>query len=115
MVNLHWQSRLQNYDDWDFSLSGRIRQSVRMKHLADGVVMAGKIAVADFIAPTEEIRKNFNPNFTVWMDTIEQGRFKDTNNMFQKPEECDYVISKWFNDTHEALVPVVKRWMEKNV
>jgi adenylylsulfate kinase len=104
-----------SYDDWDFSLSGRIRQSVRMKHLADGVVMAGKIAVADFIAPTEEIRKNFNPNFTVWMDTIEQGRFKDTNNMFQKPEECDYVISKWFNDTHEALVPVVKRWMEKNV
>lgn len=104
-----------SYDDWDFSLSGRIRQSVRMKHLADGVVMAGKIAVADFIAPTEEIRKNFNPNFTVWMDTIEQGRFKDTNNMFQKPEECDYVVSKWFNDTHEALVPVVKRWMEKNV
>ena len=49
-----------SYNDWDFSLSGRIRQSIRMKHLADGVVMAGKIAVADFIAPTEEARKNFN-------------------------------------------------------
>ena len=35
----------------DFTPSGRIRQAQRMRHLADGVVMAGKIAVADFVAP----------------------------------------------------------------
>ena len=28
------------------------RQAQRMKHLADGVVLAGKVAVADFICPT---------------------------------------------------------------
>tara|TARA_A200000159_G_scaffold66309_1_gene61369 strand:+ start:1903 stop:2328 length:426 start_codon:yes stop_codon:yes gene_type:complete len=103
-----------SYNDWDFSLSGRIRQSVRMKHLADGVVMAGKIAVCDFIAPTEEARTNFNPDFTVWMDTIKEGRFEDTNRMFEKPTKVDYHIEKWFNNAHEQLMPVVKRWMEIN-
>lgn len=103
-----------SYNDWDFSLSGRIRQSVRMKHLADGVVLAGKIAVCDFIAPTEEARTNFNPDFTVWMDTIKEGRFEDTNRMFEKPTKVDYHIEKWFNNAHEQLMPVVKRWMEIN-
>ena len=103
-----------SYDDWDFSLSGRIRQSMRMKHLADGVVMAGKIAVCDFIAPTEEARTNFNPDFTVWMDTISRGRYEDTNDLFEPPEQVDYHIEKWFNNAHEQLMPVVKRWMEIN-
>lgn len=103
-----------SYDDWDFSLSGRIRQSVRMKHLSDGVVMAGKIAVCDFIAPTEEARKNFNPDFTVWMDTISRGRFEDTNDMFEPPEKVDYHIAEWFDNAHEQLMPVVQRWMEIN-
>ena len=105
-----------SYDDWDFSLSGRIRQSVRMKHLADGVVLAGKIAVCDFIAPTEEARKNFNPDFTVWMDTIKEGRFEDTNKLFEPPENVDYHIEKWFDNAHEQLMPVVQRWIGiKNV
>ena len=33
---------------WDFSPEGRMRQADRMRHIADGVVEAGKIAVADF-------------------------------------------------------------------
>ena len=101
-----------SYNDWDFSLSGRIRQAVRMKHLADGVVMAGKIAVTDFVAPTEEARKNFNPDFTVWMDTIKEGRFDDTNAMFETPSSVDYHIEGWFDNAHEQLMPVIKRWME---
>ena len=103
-----------SYNDWDFSLSGRIRQSVRMKHLADGVVMAGKVAVCDFICATEEARKNFNPDFTVWMDTIKEGRYEDTNAMFEKPINVDYHVERWFNDTHEALIPVIKRFEELN-
>jgi adenylylsulfate kinase len=101
------------YDDWDFSLSGRIRQSVRMKHLADGVAMAGKIAVCDFICPTEA-RQNFNPDFTIWMDTISSGRFEDTNDMFEPPEKVDYHIEDWFVNAHEQLMPVIKRWMDIN-
>jgi len=102
------------YNDWDFSLSGRIRQAVRMRYLADGVVLAGKIAVADFVCPTEAARKEFDPDFTVWMDTIEEGRFEDTNKMFERPAQCDYHVAKWFNDTHTQLMPVLQRWKEKN-
>ena len=102
------------YDDWDFTPEGRIRQAQRMRYLADGVVMAGKIAVADFVCPTEEARKVFAPDFTVWMDTIEKGRYEDTNAMFEKPEKVDYHVANWFADTHTQLMPVVQRWMEKN-
>jgi len=113
-VHINADAVRTSYDDWDFSLSGRIRQSVRMKYLADGVVMAGKIAVCDFIAPTVEARTNFNPDFTVWMDTIKEGRFEDTNRMFEKPTKVDYHIEKWFNNAQEQLMPVVQRWMGIN-
>lgn len=102
------------YDDWDFSMEGRLRQAQRMRHLADGVVMAGKVAVTDFVCPTEEARLAFDPDFTIWMDTIKEGRFEDTNKVFVKPPKCDYHVSKWFTDTHEQLLPVVKSWMERN-
>ena len=86
-----------------------------MKHLADGVVMAGKVAVADFVCPTERARQEFNPDYTIWMDTINEGRFEDTNAMFEKPSyKVDYHVSKWFDDTHAQLMPVIQRWMERN-
>jgi len=103
-----------SYNDWDFSEQGRIRQAQRMKHLADGVVMAGKVAIADFVCPTEQARLQFAPNYTVWMDTIKEGRYQDTNAMFEKPAKYDYHVAKWFDDTHSQLLEVVKNYMRKN-
>ena len=103
----------KKYDDWDFTPEGRIRQAQRMRHLADGVVLAGKIAVADFICPTLEARKQFNPDYIVWMDTIKEGRFADTNKMFENPTSCDYHVKEWFTDTHQQLSEVIKNYMEK--
>lgn len=102
------------YDDWDFSMEGRLRQSARMKYLADGVVKAGKIAIADFVAPTEEARSNFGADFVVWMDTIAEGRFEDTNKIFEQPLQYDYHVSAWFDDTHEVLFEVLKSWISRN-
>jgi adenylylsulfate kinase len=102
------------YDDWDFSPEGRMRQAQRMRHLSDGVVMAGKIAIADFVCPTEKARQEFNPDFTIWMDTIKEGRFEDTNKMFEAPPKCDYHVAEWFDDTHEKLMEVVRTWIERN-
>ena len=103
-----------SYNDWDFSPEGRIRQANRMKHLADGVVMAGKIAVADFVAPTDKARAEFNADYTVWMDTIKEGRFEDTNAMFEPPKNIDYHVNGWFEDTHQQLNEVIQNYMRRN-
>lgn len=102
-----------HYDDWDFTPEGRMRQAMRMKFLADGVVRAGKTAIADFVCPTEAAREEFDADYTVWMDTIEQGRFEDTNRMFQKPKHYDYHVAKWFNDTPLQLMEVVQNYQLK--
>ena len=112
-VHINADEVREKYNDWDFTPEGRTRQAQRMRHLADGVVMAGKIAIADFVCPTDQTRIEFAPDYTIWMDTIKKGRFEDTNAMFQSPNSVDYHVAEWFDDTHAQLMPVVKRWMEK--
>ena len=113
-VHINADQVREEYDDWDFSPEGRMRQAQRMRHLSDGVVRAGKIAVTDFVCPTEAARQAFDPDFTVWMDTIKEGRFEDTNKMFEQPPKCDYHVSKWFDDTHVELMKVVSKWMKRD-
>ena len=117
-VHINADEVRKKYNDWDFSLEGRMRQAQRMRHLADGIVMAGKIAVADFVCPTEQARLEFDPDFTVWMDTIKEGRFEDTNRVFENPPGCDYHVADWFEDTHQTLMLAVERyqhWKQKHV
>lgn len=113
------------YNDWDFTPEGRIRQAQRMRHLADGVVMAGKIAVSDFIAPTDKARDAFAPDYVIWMDTVNKSQsvngpaakgstFEQTDKMFEKPSRCNYHVSEWFEDTHDQLLPIIKNYMERN-
>ena len=110
------------YNDWDFSPEGRIRQAQRMQYLSDGVVLAGKIAVADFVAPTESARAAFNPDYVVWMDTVNKSQsvngpaapgstFEQTDAMFEPVQNANYHVNGWFNDTHAQLVKVVQNYM----
>ena len=105
----------ERYHDWDFSPEGRLRQAERMGYLADGVVSAGKIAVADFVAPTFLSRIKFKADFEVWMNTIEESKYEDTNAMFEKPLEWDYHVAQWFDDTAIQLADVLKKYKERNV
>ena len=115
-VHINADEIRERYDDWDFTPEGRTLQAQRMKYLSEGVELAGKIAVADFICPTVATREAFNADYTVWMDTISRGRFEDTNDMFETPEGVDYHIEDWFNDAHEQLLNIVRRFIEiKNV
>jgi hypothetical protein len=82
----------QKYNDWDFSHEGRIRQSIRMRELADSFF--NDFVIADFIAPLPEMRHNFKADWTIWMDTIEKGRFEDTNKVFTPPEQYDFRITE---------------------
>jgi adenylylsulfate kinase len=102
----------KEYNDWDFTPEGRIRQAQRMRYLADGVVRAGQVAVADFVCPTEQARAEFAPDYTVWMDTIKAGRFEDTNRVFVPPSHVDYHVSEWFDDTHRQLFDVFTHYLK---
>ena len=97
----------EEYDDWDFSLEGRIRQAMRMKFLSDGVIKANKIAVADFICPTEKARKEFGADYTIFLNTIKEGRYEDTNAIFEKPSHVDYEINEWSKGASEKIGRII--------
>jgi adenylylsulfate kinase len=82
----------RKYNDWDFSKEGRIRQSIRMLEFA--VASPTDYVICDFVAPIPEMRNNFKANWTIWMDTIEEGRFEDTNRMFVPPEVYDFRVTE---------------------
>jgi adenylylsulfate kinase len=80
-------------NDWDFSEEGRKRQAKRMAEFATKLRNEGNYVVADFICPTPEARSLFPADFIVWVDTIREGRFNDTNKMFVKPEKYDFHVT----------------------
>ena len=80
-------------NDWDFSEEGRKRQSKRMSDLALNLKNEGNYVIADFICPTPEARNLFPADFIIWVDTIKEGRFEDTNQMFIKPEKYDFHVT----------------------
>ena len=80
-------------NDWDFSEEGRKRQAKRMADVALKLKNQGNYVVADFICPTPEARSLFPADFVIWVDTIKEGRFDDTNQMFVKPEKYDFHVT----------------------
>jgi len=82
----------KRFSDWDFSHEGRIRQSHRMRELADS--STADFVIADFVSPLTEMRNNFKADWTIWMDTLDAGRFEDTNRMFVPPELYDFRITE---------------------
>ena len=82
----------KKYNDWDFSREGRIRQSIRMFDFA--VSCSGDFVICDFVAPLTEQRNNFKADWTIWMDTIDAGRFEDTNRAFESPEVYDFRVTE---------------------
>jgi len=80
-------------NDWDFSEEGRKRQAKRMAELALKLKEEGNNVIADFICPTPEARALFPADFIIWVDTIKEGRFDDTNKMFVNPDKFDYHVT----------------------
>tara|TARA_B100000965_G_scaffold314038_1_gene274060 strand:- start:79 stop:576 length:498 start_codon:yes stop_codon:yes gene_type:complete len=118
-------------NDWDFSPEGRKRQAGRMKSLADTASLGGEIAICDFVAPTKDIRETFNPDYLIWLDTVEKGRvvsgkkeelkdakelpfdidtlekskeFQDTNNVFDPPLNAQKIIKSFLTDEEIKLL-----------
>jgi adenylylsulfate kinase len=80
-------------NDWDFSEEGRKRQAKRMANFAIKLKEEGNFVVADFVCPTPEARALFPADFVIWIDTIKEGRFDDTNKMFVKPDKFNFKVT----------------------
>lgn len=80
----------ERYNDWDFSEEGRIRQGRRMSDLA--TKSTADFVIADFVAPLQSMRDAYAADMVIWLDTIDEGRFADTNKIFTPPEKYDYRI-----------------------
>jgi len=96
-------------NDWDFSPEGRKRQSLRMKSLADYESENKRIVICDFICPTSETRKMFDPDIVIWLDTIKEGRYEDTNKLFEKPENIDFRVTEWNDKNHINIAADIKK------
>ena len=82
----------RKYNDWDFSNDGRIRQSLRMFQFS--MEAGGDYVICDFVAPLVEMRNNFKADWTIWVDTIREGRYADTNAAFVEPEHYDFRVTE---------------------
>lgn len=96
----------RKFNDWDFSEQGRIRQSTRMREIAD--ISNRDFIIADFVCPLPEMREIFDPHFLIWVDTIIEGRFEDTNRAFVPPEQYDVRVTeqdagRWARIIYEQL------------
>ena len=76
----------EKFIDWDFTHRGRERQAFRMSR---------QWGILDFVCPTNEFRNIVDPDYTIFMNTIHEGRFEDTNKLFEQPISCDCEIKKW--------------------
>jgi len=112
----------KRFNDWDFSHDGRIRQSLRMAEFA--LKCNGAFAICDFVAPFPEMRDNFNADWVIWMDTIDESRYEDTNKAFVPPDVYDFRITeqnaeKWAAFIGDAILQNNRRpvfdWRKETV
>lgn len=82
----------RKYNDWDFSNEGRVRQSIRMFQFA--LESNCDYVICDFVAPLQEQRNNFKADWVIWVDTIDKGRFDDTNKAFVPPDVYDFRVTE---------------------
>ena len=92
-VYLNGKDVRRDVDDWDFSKAGRLKQAERMRFLA---ITEGeeknRVVVADFVCPTNFTRLEFNADYTIYMDTIKESQFEDTNKIFEQPKKIDFQV-----------------------
>jgi len=100
------QIRAELSSDLGFTIEDRIEQARRIGAIARLLSNQGKDVVVDFICPTEQTRQAFGfADKIVWMDRIEEGRYQDTNSIWEDPIKYDLRIKS--NLTVEQEVELV--------
>jgi adenylylsulfate kinase len=70
-------------------MKGRKRQAERLRRLSKHFARS----VTDFVAPTQEIRDLFKADILIWMDTVKESKYEDTDKIFEPPTNFDYRIT----------------------
>ena len=97
-------------NDWEFGEDARIRQARRMRNIANFEKGCGRTVICDFVCPIKLTRHIFEADYTIWMNTIDEGRFEDTNRMFEVPAMSDLVIDKFLTDNEiESVANRIKK------
>jgi adenylylsulfate kinase len=107
MFNAYWLNAdkvREDANDWDFSKDGRLRQAERMRLMSAQKEWENRIVVADFVCPTKFARLEFSADYMIWMDTIKECRFEDTNKMFEPPENYHFRVKHKDADMFAFLI-----------
>ena len=115
----HWLNAdkvREQFNDWDFSESGRERQAKRMKDLAELHGQYNDIVLCDFVCPFQKTREQFNPDYLVFVNTIKESRYTDTNKIFEIPKKFDFEV-KFQNSNYysKAIYNELVRKLNKKV
>lgn len=84
---------LHEDDNEDFSAEGFVRQGQQLKRKCDESTFKGKIAIAEFIAPFETLRTDFDADFIVFMNTITKSENADVDSVFEPGKDYDYKVT----------------------
>lgn len=88
------------YNDWDFSEAGRLRQAHRIKNLSD----KHDLVVCDFIAPKAIHRHIVDADLLIWMDTVQTSQYKDTDLLFEPPNQYNFRITEKNADKYAKII-----------
>ena len=79
-----------------------MRQAHRMKELAD--TYKDEIVICDFVAPLKEMRDIFDADYIIWMNTVTESQYEDTNKLFEMPEKFNIVVTEKNVEKWSAII-----------
>lgn len=78
-----------------------------LRGYVDGIVSTGKSVVIDKRCNTNKAVQYLDPNYIVWLDTVEIKT--------EKPSNVNYHIAEWFDDTHKQLSKMIEHFIAKKM
>jgi adenylate kinase family enzyme len=79
--------------DLGFSITDRVENARRLGEMARLIDSQGMDVIVDFVCPTEQTRSAFGrPDIVIWMNTISESRFENTNAIWENPVDFDFEI-----------------------
>jgi adenylylsulfate kinase len=103
----HWLNAdkvREQFKDWDFSESGRDRQAKRMKDLAELHGQYNDVVICDFVCPFEKTRNEFDADFLIFMNTINESTYEDTNKVFEPPKKFDIEVQSKNSSYYSKMI-----------